>query len=51
MISEAHYRITVKIADSMDSAMHGGEVGTIYISLRSDKGVDSEKIPLTQNTK
>ena len=32
----AHYKVTVKVSNSEDSIRHGGEVGILYMKLKSD---------------
>lgn len=39
----AHYKITVKVSDSEESRSHGGEIGELYLKLKS-KDVESRKI-------
>lgn len=39
----AHYKITVKISESEESRLHGGEIGSLFIKLKSEN-VETSKI-------
>lgn len=40
-----HFKITVKISDSQESTLHGGEVGMLWFKVKGDKG-ETEKVAL-----
>lgn len=43
----SHYRVTVKISGSEESRLHGGEIGILFLKLRSE-GAETRKIQLNQ---
>lgn len=46
---KAHYRVFVKVASNDESRMHGGEVGFIYLKLKSSIG-ESQKFLVNQQS-
>lgn len=47
LFSEVHYRITVKISNSSQSLLHGGEIGQLWFTMHGmtdGKGFKSDKI-------
>lgn len=44
-----HYKMTIKISDSDESRLHGGEIGTMSIVIKSHHGTETtEKMPISQ---
>lgn len=44
---KAHYKVSVKVASNDESRMHGGEVGFLYLKLKTDHG-EGKKFVLNQ---
>lgn len=45
-----HYKITVKVSSSEQSAIHGGEIGTLSLQLHSRKKKTSDKMQFSPDT-
>lgn len=44
-----HYKITIKISESEESRLHGGEIGTMSIIIKSHHETETERMQLQQS--
>lgn len=45
-----HYKIKIKISDSDESRLHGGEIGTISVIIKGHHDTETEKMPISQHS-
>lgn len=44
-----HFKVTVKVSDTEESVLHGGEVGRFHLSIYGNKGGHTEKMAFTED--
>ncbi|XP_055615910.1 pancreatic lipase-related protein 2 [Toxorhynchites rutilus septentrionalis] len=45
-----HYKVTIKVSETEESVLHGGEIGRFHLSIYDNKGGHSEKMAFTQES-
>ncbi|XP_058445504.1 pancreatic lipase-related protein 2-like [Malaya genurostris] len=45
-----HYKVLIKVSDSEESVLHGGEVGRFHLSIYGHKGEHSDKMAFTKES-
>lgn len=43
-----HYKVLIKVSDTEESILHGGEIGRFHLSIYGSKGVQSDKMKFTE---